>query len=168
MNAPRPRLTLVSDAPPGLARRPVAADIEAMTDPITREEMTSRLEAAEARAEAKFADLRGDVRLIVAKLDQLSGDLKASREDNMATRNQVVGMQVEMRRESQAVRTEVTHAADRALSDNRSTRNAVIGAIAGAALAVVGIGYAMQQTLLTAFQAGLSVKAGDATSKPKE
>jgi hypothetical protein len=110
------------------------ADIgNAMADAPSREEIGARLEAAEARTEAKFAQLTGTLDVRFANLD--------NKIDRLID---VVGR----------LSSEVT----RVQADNRATRWTIITVVVASVLAGLAAIWVTQGNMLAAFQASLAVK----------
>lgn len=113
---------------------PYIRDVEPLaTDHPAREEIAARLEAVEARTETRFVVLDG-------KLDRLA--------DSIAALN---GSIAELKTTAGSISTE-------AAKENKSTRTTILVTVIGAAIAIVGLVYAMQGGLLTAFQTGLNAQ----------
>lgn len=113
-------------------------DIEqAMAEPPSREEIDAKLEAAEARTEARFAQLGGTIDVRFSNLD--------NKIDRLA--DSVVRLSSEIAESRHEVRGE-----------NRATRMSIIITVIASAIAVLGVMLAAQSNLLSAFQAGLAAK----------
>jgi hypothetical protein len=109
-----------------------------MPDQPSREEINAKLEAAEARTEARFAQLGGtlDGRFahLDTKIDQLVHTVTTLASGVSEIRNDV-------------------------RSENRTTRWTIIGIAVGAAIAALAALWTTQANLLAAFQSGVAVKA---------
>lgn len=114
----------------------------AMTDQPSRQEIDARLEAAEARTEARFAQLTGTLDVRFANLDNKIDRLVDS----------VGHLSVEV----SSVRT-----------DNRATRWTIVAIVVASVLAGLAAIWITQGNMLAAFQASLAVKTmQSAPSKP--
>ncbi|HYZ41191.1 MAG TPA: hypothetical protein VE687_11285 [Stellaceae bacterium] len=116
-----------------------------MTPPPSREEIDAKLEAAETRTEARFAQLAGTLDLRFANLDY--------KVDRLA--DSIVRLS-----------TEVTESRREGRAESRTTRITMIVTAIASVLAIVGILLSSQANLLSAFQAGLSAKTSQSSSKP--
>jgi hypothetical protein len=106
--------------------------------PPSREEIDAKLEAAEARTEARFAQLTGTLDLRFANLD--------NKVDRLAdTVEQLAG-------EIRYIRGDVH-------SENTTTRWTIVGIAVGTAIAALAALWSTQANLLAAFQNGMAVKA---------
>ncbi len=108
-----------------------------MTDQVSREEINARLEAAEARTEARFAQLTGTLDVRFANLD--------SKIDRLVD---LVGR----------LSTGVDEAKNEGRADNKTTRWTIIIVVVASVIAGLAALWTTQANLLAAFQAGLAVK----------
>lgn len=77
--------------PAPVADPPDKADIQPMTDPISRNEVSARLEAVEARLDSKIAQVGADVQTIGAKMDMMVGHMAEFRQEVRADVRSVKG-----------------------------------------------------------------------------
>jgi len=143
------------EEPARVAEMAEESDILSMTSPVSREELAAELRAVnsgmaamESRIDTRIAEVRTDVRLVLGRIEQFSATLGDVRKDNAFIREDVRSLRGEMDKVREDVR-----------SENRSTRSTIIVTAITSLLAVLGLGYMMQQSLLAAFQSGMSVKA---------
>ena len=125
-----------------------------MSEPVTREEMNARLEAAEARTELRFVQL-------VGKIDALGGHIAQVRHD-------LGGQMAQVRGELGQVREDLGGRIAEVLADNKSTRQTNMWVTITAMLTVIAVVIAVQVGLMNAFSAGSArrdaVPAAAATS----
>jgi hypothetical protein len=110
---------------------------QAMADPPTREEIDAKLEAVEARTEARFTQLTGTIDVRFANLDGKIDRLVDS-----------------VWRLSEGVET----ARKEGRADNKSTRWTIIIVVIASVIAGLAALWATQGNMLSAFQAGLAAK----------
>jgi hypothetical protein len=125
---------------------------QAMTAPPSREEIDAKLEAAEARTEARFAQLAGTLDVRFANLDVRFANLD-NKVDRLA--DSIVRLS-----------TEITESRREARVEYRTTRITMIVTAVASVLAIIGILLSSQANLLSAFQAGLATKAVSSLPRP--
>ena len=138
-----------------------------MSEPIGREEINARLEAAEARTETRFVQLLG-------KIDALGGQIAQVREDLGGQVAQVRGEVGQLRQDLggqvDKFRTDLGGQMAGVLADNKSTRQTIMWVTITAMLTVIAVVIAVQVGLMNAFSAGSarreSVPAAATVSAP--
>jgi hypothetical protein len=140
-------------------RTPSAHIGTTMADPLTRDEMNARLEAAEARTETRFAQLTGTVDLKFTQTDHKVDRIAANVQELSAVVHSAV---TEMRADNKATIAVVK-------ADGKSTRIAVYTTILAvlalvAALWIAGVG--VENNMLAAFQAGIGVRTLPPDAQP--
>lgn len=134
-----------------------------MTDAPSRVEIDAKLEAAEGRTEARFAELKGDVN---ARFAEMRGDMDV-RFSQMNGKVDLLAHKIDG----------LTQLVDSTLkvvaSENKSTRSTMIVTGIGSVLAVLALiitlwaaGLSMQANMLSSFQAGLSAVSTSIAAKP--
>jgi hypothetical protein len=123
-----------------------------MNDAPSRDEIAARLETAEARTEARFAQLTGsmDVRFasLEHKIDRLADTVTG-----------LIGSVQEVKQDLKDVRQEVK-------AEASLTRKTMIAVAVGGILAGLAALWGTQANLLSAFEAGLAAQALHATAMP--
>ena len=109
------------------------------------ERRSTRLEAAEARSEARFAQLSGTLDVRFAALDVRFAALDSKIDRLVDAVGRLSSEVIEAKREGRA--------------DNRATRWTIIGVALASVLAGLAALWTTQANLLASFQAGLTVKA---------
>ena len=144
---------------------PTAPHVHSMTDIPTRGEIDAKLQAAEARTETRYVELRAD-------MDQRFMQMRADM-DTRFTRLEskfdtllgaVQGWGEEMRETRKAV-----------VSENKTTRSTMIVTGLASVLAVLALvvtlwaaGLSVQANMLSSFQSGLSAVSTAITAKPPQ
>lgn len=116
-----------------------------MAEPPSREEIDAKLEATEARSEARFAQLTGTLDVRFASLDNKLDRL-------VDTVGRLSAGVDEAKKEGRA--------------DNKTTRWTIIVVVVASVIAGLAALWSTQANLLAAFQAGLAVKAMQAEPPP--
>ena len=111
-----------------------------MSEPVTREEMNARLEAAEARTETRFVQLVGKIDMLGSQISQVRQDLG--------------GQVAQVRGELGQVREDLGGRMAEVLADNKSTRQTIMWVTITAMLTVIAVVIAVQVGLMNAFSAG--------------
>jgi hypothetical protein len=151
-----------------------------MADTLSRDEITSRLEAAEARTETRIAHLFAgmDARAMVTdhKIDILADRIDAKMDvlaSKMDTKMDVLAAKMDAKIDALGARMDArTDAMEAAVSDmkldGKRTRDLVVTVVVGASIAMLGAFVALwvagineQGNLIAGFQAGLAVRAAD-------
>ena len=117
-----------------------------MPDTPTRDEIGSKLEAAEARTETRFAHLVGTIDVRFAQLDHKIDRLI----DNTAS---VASLAGDLKREVRELK-----------ADNKTTRNLIVVTVIASVLAGLAALWVTQANLLSTFQLVLAVKPAASVS----
>lgn len=120
----------------------------------SREEIDAKLEAAEARTEARIAALEGKFDLVGQKIESLVGyvhHLNVNVDERMQS---LRGGMSDLKNEMKEVR-----------QDNRSTRRTIILTVIGAVIAALAALWATQDNLLSAIQLGQTMHTAPSATK---
>lgn len=115
----------------------------------TREEIDAKLAASEARNETRFVEIAG-------KLDRIADSIGSYKE---LTDRDVQALRLDLNHKFDALHQGFEPFRDlvaQTRADNKYTRLTIVIAVVSSAFAAVGLVFVTQQTLLTAFQAGLA------------
>lgn len=126
---------------------------------LSREEIDAKLAAAEARTEARFAQLIGTIDVRFASLDVRFASL-----DNKIDR--LANTVEQLTRQVQATEGQLTRQVEEVRSDNKTTRWTIIGVVVASVLAGLAAIWITQGNMLAAFQSSLTVKTMQ-TEAPK-
>ena len=135
-----------------------------MSEPVTREEMNARLEAAEARTETRFVQLVGKIDALGGQIAQVRQDLGGQiiqvRQELGQVRQDLGGQVAEVRGnlggQMAEFREDLSGRMAEVLADNKSTRQTIMWVTITAMLTVIAVVIAVQVGLMNAFSAGVA------------